>query len=438
MPRIEGFDIQAIIKNLIVALTVSIVMLNLGAALGLLSGRGVFAGMLSAGCISIITSLLSGAKVQGSGLTAPMSAVTAVIIAKASEQILAVYPDMHIGLFVNVILIEMGILVLLAGALRLGRFIRLVPNLVVAGFMSGIALMIWIIQVEILFGIGRDPLEGKLILNLGVFGLTLLICMALPKYLNASSFTALKFIPAPLIALVFVSFAAYMVNLDVAFLTIENTIEDFAAFKALVGEQLPIHVPADLWIKALPYAIQLAALCYIDTLLTALVITKLRKIDGKYSRDLMAQGVSNACLSIFGGVPGAQSTVPSVLMVKEGATQRLCGVFAGVIVIAGTFMFVDLLNFIPKAVFAAILFKVGYDIFDFPTLFGYFRTLKKKYKKRPHRVLGHREMGLFAGTALFTSLVDLIAAVGLFTALFHLISRKKVKDRVISDYTPKK
>ena len=438
MPKLTSETFYATIKNVGVALAISIVMLNLGAALGMLSGRGVVAGVLSAGVISIITSLFSGARVQGSGLTAPMSAITAVIIAKASETLLIEHPDISIGVFVNIVLIEMGVILVICGLLRLGRFIRYVPQLVVAGFMSGIALMIWFIQIELLFGINRPPINGSLLSNSIVLLLTLSLCFIIPAYMHKGKFKFMQYIPTPLVALVVVSFIAYFLNLNVGYLSVESTIGSLSDLTALLSSQLPINIPPAVWVLALPYALQLAALCYIDTLLTALIISKMRSTDGKYSRDLIAQGLSNGALSLIGGVPGAQSTVPSVLLIKEGATQRFCGVLAGVFVLCGALMFTDLLNHIPTTVFAAILIKVGCDIFDFKTVLGYVRTLKKKFQKKPHKILGHREMMVFSGTAMMAAFVDLIVSVAIFSALFHLIKRFRFSKRKITDYTVKR
>lgn len=425
--------IQKIAKNLIVAITVSIVMLNLGAALGVLSGRGIVAGMLSAGIISIITSFLSGARVQGSGLTAPMSAITAVIIAKASEKLLQDYPSLEIGLFINIVLIEMGALLIIAGALRLGRFIRYVPQLVVAGFMSGIAIMIWYLQLQLFTGGGQKTLDGALAQNIFLLVLTVACCFALP--IITKNFKFIKAIPAPLIALIAVSFFANITAMDVAFTQIDDDVTRLDSLIKSIPQQLPLGIELHVWLLALPFALQLAGLCYLDTLLTSLVISKMRKSDGKYSKDLMAQGVSNALTSLIGGVPGAQSTVPSVMMVKEGATLRVCGVAAGVIVLGCALMFSQLLSYIPMAVFSGILVKVGFDIFDSKAVLAYLRTVKKSLHNRPHKILGHKEMAFFSGTALATAFIDLIAAVGIFSALYHLVSRLRIK-KPLCDYTP--
>ena len=116
------------------------VLLSLDAALGILSGRGAFAGIMSAGIIATITSLLGGTRVQCSGPTAPMNTTCAIIVTYAYEN---KFPDnIQADHFVNVILILTGAILLIMGVSRLGKFIRIVPNVVVSGFMNGIAALI--------------------------------------------------------------------------------------------------------------------------------------------------------------------------------------------------------------------------------------------------------------------------------------------------------
>ena len=166
-------SLSEIIANLTIGLTVSIVALNLGIAFGVLSGRGAVMGMLSAGLIALITSLFGGTRIQGSGTTAPMSTVTAVLVAFAIEQLPQQLPGVNPDHFINLVLLMTAGFMFVFGALRLGQYISYVPKLVISGFMCGIALTIWVLQAEILFGIGRAPMDGSMGANI------LLITLAL-------------------------------------------------------------------------------------------------------------------------------------------------------------------------------------------------------------------------------------------------------------------
>ena len=278
--------------NILIGLAVSIVMLNLGAALGILSGRGAFAGMLSAAIIAFITSLCGGTRIQGSGLTAPMSTITAVIVAYSLEQLPKEVAGISADHFVNIVIFLSAGFLFLFSILRLGKLIKYVPNLVVSGFMCGIAIIIWVLQIEILFGIGRDPLGGNSIYNFLIAFITLVLAFVAPalikKYLSKLS----NFLPGTLVALVMVSSLAAVLKLDVEYLSIENTITSFTDLAALVSGQIPSQVNTDILLLAVPFSLQLAALCYIDTLLTSLIVDKIRS--SKTKKAIMSFGISSS------------------------------------------------------------------------------------------------------------------------------------------------
>ncbi len=434
-----------ILHNILIGLMVSIVMLNLGAALGILSGRGAFAGMLSAGLIALITSLFGGTRIQGSGTTAPMSTVTALIVAYAAEQLPTEVPGMDPNHFITLTLLLTGIFMIVFALLRLGRFIAFVPNLVISGFMCGIAAIIWVLQFDLLIGFDGTPIEGSMSLNILIAFGTILIASLTPILLQKLSQRLSNFVPATLIALLVMSFIASYFSLPVGFLSVENPIHGLNDFKQLIIDQIPTTISLQAMILALPFALKLAALCYIDTLLTSLIIDKMRDEKTKQNQELAAQGIATTFVSLVGGIPGAQSTVPSVLTVKEGATMRLAGISAGIFVILEMLLLTDFMGYIPEAVFAGILIKVGYDVFDFKPLWAYLRTLKRKKEKRPTRIIRNREMSIITGTTFTTAFIDLIFAVGSFTFLYHLINYfkkgkkedKKKEAKKINDYVPK-
>lgn len=425
-----------ILNNIVIGLAVSIVMLNLGAALGILSGRGAFAGMMSAGLIAIITSAFGGTRIQGSGLTAPMSTVTAVILAYAVEQLPQEVHGMNANHFVNIVLIQTAVLMFLFAIFRLGRFIAYVPNLVTSGFMCGIAIIIWTLQIDMLIGFDRNPIDGAKPINIGIALATLAISFIATPLLKRASTKIASFIPGTLIALVIVSAAAYALELQVGYLSIENPLNSIGDFKNLIAEQIPTKVDFNILYLALPFAIKLAALCYIDTLLTSLIVDRIRGTKTRQNKELSAQALAIGAVSMIGGVPGAQSTVPSVLTIKEGATMRIAGICAGLFVITEMLLLSELMNFIPQAVFIGILMKVGYDIFDFKPLWAYARTLRKRANNLPAKIMGHKEMTVISGTALATAFIDLITAVGAFTFGYHIFNYYRKKAKALYDYVP--
>lgn len=436
-----------ILQNIIVGLTVSFVALSLGAALGLLSGRGAFAGMVSAGLIALITSAFGGTRIQCSGPTAPMSAVSAVTVAFAHEQLgargLAIAPD-H---FVNLVFILCGVLLLIMGVLRLGRFISLVPNVVISGFMSGIALLIWLDQLKALFGLGGKqmlggPQDQNLAIALGTIALIFLVSPLMRRLVGDWA----RFLPSTLVAIVVMTLVAVLMHLPIEHIQLGASVTSVDELMTLLRSQLPTEWSGAIMLAALPLAVQLALLAYLDTLLTSLVIDKLSGEPTRQDRELMAQGLANGTAALFGGIPGAQATIRSVLMLKERASLRLAGIMVGVFVLVEMVLFQELLTLIPKAVFVGVLLKVGYDVFDWAPLRlwckevralrgAMFRNFLSRHDDEPIFVT-NREMLMILGTATLTVAVDLNAAVIGFTTLFYVHNRVLNRGNPMRDLVP--
>ncbi|PLX81540.1 MAG: hypothetical protein C0616_04365 [Desulfuromonas sp.] len=443
----EPSFLSQLIQNVMIGLTVSFVALSLGAALGILSGRGAFAGMVSAGIIALMTSLLGGTRVQCSGPTAPMSAVSAVVVAFAHDQAallgLGIRPD-H---FITLVFLLCGLLLVAMALLRFGRFIALVPNVVVSGFMSGIAMLIWVDQVDMLFGWGgKNALTGPLWENLLLATLTLVLIFGLAPLTRRLVGPVAKFLPATLLAIIIVSVAAALLHLPVEHVQLSGGISSFAGLVALVQGQFPTDWSFSLITRALPFAFQLALLCYLDTLLTSLVIDKMSGEKTRQNRELFGQGIANGAAALLGGIPGAQATIRSVLMLKENATMRLAGIMVGVFVLIEMVLFQDLISMIPKAVFVGVLLKVGYDVFDFMPLRLYCKGVAKRravmFKQFFSRhddepiFVTNRELLMIVGTAAITVAFDLNMAVAGFTLLFYLHNRLLNRRNPMRDLKP--
>lgn len=429
--------LKSVISNLIVGLTISFVMLNLGIAMGILSGRGAFAGMISAAIIAFITAAFGGTRIQGSGPTAPMGALTATVVAYASENISADVMGITGDQFINLVLLMTAVFIIIAGLFKLGRFIKYVPALVVSGFMSGIALIIWVLQFELLTGIGRDPIEGSRVINCIIALSTLCIAFLAPPAIKKVSSRWGGLIPGTLVALIVISVLANVFDAPVAHVSIDISISNREEFFGFLASQVPTHINLAILLMALPFALKLSALCYIDTLLTSLIVDKITASRTRQNKELMAQGTATALVGLVGGTPGAQSTVPSVLTIKEGATTRLAGICASLFIMLEIILFADLVEYIPQAVFAGILIKVGWDVFDFKPIWAYIRTLRKRARKRPTKIVGHKEMAVVSGTTLATAFIDLIIAVGMFTFGYYFVNKviKRKADEII-DYVP--
>ncbi len=436
-----------IIRNIIIGLTVSFVALSLGAALGILSGRGAFAGMISAGIIALITSIMGGTRIQCSGPTAPMSAVSAVVVATAYEQITAANAGINPDQFINYVFLLCGILLILMAVFRIGRFIALVPNVVISGFMSGIALLIWIGQVNVIFGLGgHQSLSGEVWQNLLVAAATVLLIFTIGPITKKCLGAIAHYLPPTLLAIVAITFVCIGFNINIEQVQLSGSLSNWHDITAMFHNQLPSTFSTTILWMALPNALQLAMLCYLDTLLTSLVVDRMSGETTLQNRELAAQGVANGFIAFIGGIPGAQATIRSVLMLKEHATLRIAGIMVGVFVLVEIILFQDLLNQIPKAVFVGVLIKVGYDVFDFKPLQIYAAELMRMRSELLHNFFSdhseekifvtNREILMIGGTAAITVFINLNIAVVAFTIFFYLHNKVLFTGNPMRDLIP--
>lgn len=414
----------SIFHNVVSGLTVSFVAISLGAAFGVLSGRGAFAGIMSAGIIALVTAALGGTRVQCSGPTAPMTAVSAVVVAMAHDRLLRIIPGADPDRFINLVFLLTGIIVLLFALFRLGRFIRVVPRVVVSGFMNGIAILIWVDQFYKLTGTGgRDPMTGSLTQNVLLAVVTFVLVFFGPRVLERHTPHAAPFIPVTLLTVVLMSVVAAAANLGVEHVRFDVSLRSITDFTNLVATQFPTEWSGRALRLALPFALQLAMLAYLDTLLTSLVVDKLSGEHTRQDRELAAQGLANGLISLVGGIPGAQATIRSVLIIKEGATLRLAGVLVGVFVLIEMVALQDLIGAVPLAVFTGILIKVGYDVFDWHPVGSYVRRLLGGTKRPAGGMITHGEVLFIGGTTAATLVWNLNAAVIGAALLFYAVRR---------------
>ena len=166
----------------------------------------------------------------------------------------------------------------------------------------------------------------------------------------------------------------------------------------------------------------------------------------KQNKELFAQGLANGAISFVGGIPGAQATIRSVLMLKENASLRLSGIMVGVFILLEMILFQDLINMIPKAVFVGVLIKVGYDVFDFKPLRLYAKGVAKKRAMMFKRFFSrhddesifvtNRELLMILGSAIITVTFDLNIAVASFTFIFYLHNKVFNRKNPMRDLVP--
>jgi len=222
--------------------------------------------------------------------------------------------------------------------------------------------------------------------------------------------------PSIFITIVVTTIITAVTQLDVAHVALGQSIESFSAFGDLVKTYFPSDsrlFSSEMLLSALPYALQLCMLAYLDSLLTSLVIDKMTKEKTNHNKELLAQGLANFVAALIQSIPGAQATIRSVLLLKEGAQTRAAGVFTGVFALLGFLLFSKLIVLIVSAVFVGVLFKAGLDVLDRDFPIAYFKN--KWYTNKQRNI----QLMLVLYTTIVTVVVDLNVAVISGTIIFY-------------------
>lgn len=418
MQLINGLHFSNIRGDIYGGLTAAVVALPLALAMGVASGAGPIAGIYGAIFVGFFAALLGGTPAQVSGPTGPMTVVMALIFTEYT----AMFPaDPEMGAALAFTIVVMGGLFQIGfGVLKIGKFIELVPHPVVSGFMSGIGVIIILIQVGPLFGhissakpvdavqtlsdFVSNPHQASLILGV----LVLLIVYGVPHFLPKLN----KMLPSPLLALI-IGTLSYMLFFQDTGVSILGDIPT-----GLPDPSMPI-LAWDLMPGMISSALILAALGSIDSLLTSLVADNVTKTYHKSDRELIGQGIGNTIAGLFGGLPGAGATMRTVVNVKAGGQTPISGALHALILLAIVLGAGGLASEIPKAVLAGILIKVGTDIIDWEYL-GKMRQVPKA------------GVILMLTVLLMTVFVDLIMAVATGMVMASLIFLQRVTNLQLS------
>ncbi|NVK23442.1 MAG: SulP family inorganic anion transporter [Gammaproteobacteria bacterium] len=387
--------------------TAAIVSLPLALAFGVASGAGAEAGLYGAILIGLFASLFGGTPTLISEPTGPMTVVMAAVL----TNLIASNPENGLAMAFTVVMIA-GAFQILLGMLKLGKYITLMPYSVISGFMSGIGLILIILQLPPL--LGHDNPGGGVVGNL----------MALPTlFKDISTYELLlglmtlvllfKFpkkwasrIPPQLIALIIGSALAVTLFKDEGIRAIGEVslgIPNFI-FPTFSTAQLTQMV-AD--------GIVLGTLGCIDALLTAVIADSLTRKEHDSNKELIGQGIGNMVSGFCGGLPGAGATMGTVVNIQSGAKTALSGITRAAVLLVLVVFAAGLTAYIPLAVLAAIAIKVGMNILDWSFL------------KRAHRVSKSSTVIMY-GVMLLTVFVDLIVAVGIGVFIANVLTIEKL------------
>lgn len=344
------FERLAQYKNDILSgLTVSLALVPEAVSFAFVAGVGPLTGLYAAFLVGLITSAIGGRPGMISGATGALAVVMVSLVAQHGVQYL----------FATVVL--MGILQVLAGIFKLGKFIRLVPHPVMLGFVNGLAIVIFLAQLEQFKVIGEDGIKvwlsgDPLYLMLGLVALTMAIIILLPRLTKA--------VPSSLVAIVGVSLLVIGSNLDT------RTVGDVASIAGgLPSFSLP-KVPLNWETLEIifPYAIILAAIGLIESLLTVSVIDELTGTTGQNNRECVAQGIANTVTGVFGGMGGCAMIGQSLINVNSGGRGRLSGLVAALMLLVFILFASSLIEQIPLAALTGVMFMVVIGTFEWSSL----------------------------------------------------------------------
>ncbi|MBK7291832.1 MAG: SulP family inorganic anion transporter [Chitinophagaceae bacterium] len=393
-------------------LTAGIVALPLALAFGVQSGLGAAAGLYGAIFLGFFAAIFGGTPSQISGPTGPMTVVSAATIAL----FLSTSTDGSIESVMGAIIASFvlaGLLQILMGVFKIGSLIKFIPYPVISGFMSGIGVIIILLQLFPAIGLASPKttidVVQEIVPALGNInswailyaGLTILIIYLFPKITKA--------VPSTLVALLAITGLSIILDKSVP----------------IIGDipqgLPPIHIEGLLSIKPgfytmiLEAGVTLAALGAIDSLLTSVVADNVTKTKHNSNKELIGQGIGNTIAGIFGGLPGAGATMRTLVNIRSGGRNRISGVIHALVLVIVLFGAGKYAALIPKSVLAGILITVGIGILDYK---GF-----KHINKVPRA-----DAVIMIIVLLVTVFLDLLVAVALGMVLAAFMFMKKMSE----------
>jgi SulP family sulfate permease len=343
--RFEGPDLRVspttaitpsrIRVELLAGLTVALALVPEAVAFAFVAGVNPLVGLYAAFIVGLITALIGGRPGMISGATGALAVVMVSLVAQHGVEYL----------FATVVL--MGLLQVFAGVMRWGKFIRLVPHPVMLGFVNGLAIVIGMSQLDFFRTESGAWMSGiPLLVVLALVALTMAVIWGLPKLTMA--------IPAPLAGIAITAAIVILFGIDVP------RVGDLASISGgLPGFHIPM-VPLTLETLEiiLPYALILAAIGLIESLLTLNLVGEITGQRGGASQECIAQGAANTVTGFFGGMGGCDMIGQSMINVKSGGRTRISGISAALFLLAFIVVASPLIEQIPLAALVGVMFMV--------------------------------------------------------------------------------
>lgn len=406
-------------NDILSGLTVALALVPEAVAFAFVAGVDPLVGLYAAFMIGLITSVFGGRPGMISGATGALAVVMVALVAKGNamgvegEQLGLYY------LFATVIL--MGFIQMLAGVFKLGKFVRLIPHPVMMGFVNGLAIVIFLSQLGMFITVENGEevwmTGGKLWTMLGLVALTMGIMLGLPKLT--------KKLPEALIAILVVSAIVILGNLDVA--TVGSFIREgggeglkggLPEFQTDIFSKVPFTWETLKFIG--PYALILAAIGLIESLMTLNLIDDLTETRGNTNRECLAQGGANIITGLFGGMGGCAMIGQSIINIKGGGRGRLSGIVAALALLGFILFASGLIEQVPIAALVGVMFMVVIGTFAWSS----FRIMNKIPRTDVFVLI------LVSGlTVLFDLAIAVIAGVIVSALVFAWENAKRIRAR---------
>lgn len=388
-------------------LTAAVVSLPIALAFGVASGAGPEAGLYGAVFVGLFAALFGGTSTLISEPTGPMTVVMTAVL----TTMLADNPDNGIAMAFTVVMIA-GLFQITLGVLKLGKYITLMPYSVISGFMSGIGIILILLQIAPFLGQESPP--GGVLGTLGQMPQLLANIQPMETLLGAITLCILFFmpktwgqwVPPQLVALV----AGTMLSLAIFSADDIHRIGEIPL--GLPSINLPTFSSDQITAMVLDGMV-LGTLGCIDSLLTAVIADSLTRQEHKSDKELIGQGIGNLVSGLFGGLPGAGATMGTVVNIQAGARSALSGIVRALTLLVVVIGAAKLTANIPLAVLAGIALKVGLNILDW------------SFVKRAHKVSSQATLIMY-GVMLLTVFVDLIVAVGLGVFIANVLTIERL------------
>lgn len=335
-------------------LTVALALIPEAVAFAFIAGLSPLTGLYAAFVMGLVTSILGGRPGMISGAT---GAIAVVVVTLAATQGVE---------YVFAAVVLSGLLQILFGSLRLGKFIRLVPHPVIFGFVNGLAIIIFMSQLDQFKRADGSWLTGNtLYVFMGLVFLAMLIIWGLPKLTKA--------VPATLTSILVVFGVVAALDLDT------KTVGDMASIK---GGFPPFHIPSipftwETLQIVFPYSLIMAGVGLIESLLTLNIVDEITETRGRSNKEAVAQGVANVASGFFSGMGGCAMIGQSLINISSGARARLSGIVASVMLLVFIMFGSSLIEQVPMAALTGLMIMVSIGTFEWASL----RTITKMPKK---------------------------------------------------------